>query len=467
VIPAVHIVSLWTLAAPPTTPLVPPEAEEVVVEMTSVSVFELGREADFIGGEGSSGALEPSEEITGYPELVSGAPLYGAVNFSSANHEGGEYFWVLDESDGTGTGYDLLYLDRDLDLDLAREEPLKRLEDPPVSAIDRYSSIVQQACFELLEIPCHFGEAGERPVEVMPRLTIREYDDGERIYRDLAFIGTRAWRGSFEVGGDEFVVHLGHDRTAVRPFDGPQTAMFLSRRSERSSLTSWLGGNRLSAMHELGGTFYGFAADPTGERLIVRPYGGALGEFAIGAGGRELETMKAQGSLRSAEHAVAIGSEAGSGWPEPVERCRIPVGDYYPYYLTIQFGELSIQISNNYHSDGGERGVRGGPVFGFEIRENRPFTLDFGNEPDVIFASPRRDLRLKPGETLEVSAVLVDPELDIMIRDLDDESERVEEVVEFADGETQLMTTSLSLEPRVIITRKNGEKLAEGDMPFG
>lgn len=459
---ALHIISLWTLAAPLPPPPVPPEAEELVVEMTSVSVFELGREADFIGGEGSSGALEVSEEVSSYPELVSGAPLYGAVNFSSANYEGREYFWVLDESGGTGTGYDRLYLDRDLDLDLAREVPLKRLENPPEAAVDSYSSIVQQACFELLEIPCRFGEAGKRPVEVMPRLSIRQYDDGERIYRDLAFIGTRAWKGSFEVGGDEYVVHLGHDRTAVRPFDGPQTALFLSRRGKRSSRIHWMGGDRLSAMHELGGTFYGFAADPTGERLTVRPYGGAIGGFAIGAGGRELRTMKAQGSLRCAGHAVAIGSEASGGWPEPVEQCRIPVGDYYPYYLTVQFGELSIQISNNYHSDGGTRQGRIKTVFGIEIREDRPFTLDFGNEPDVIFASPKRDLRLKPGDTLEVSAVLVDPELDIMIRGLDDSSIRESE-----DGGAISFSRGDSLDPRVIITRKGGEKVAEGDMPFG
>ena len=39
------------------------------------------------------------------------------------------------------------------------------------------------------------------------------------------------------------------------------------------------------------------------------------------------------------------------------------------------------------------------------------FVLDFSNQPEVLFASPAKDLRVKPGDTLEVKAVLVDPKL--------------------------------------------------------
>ncbi len=81
--------------------------------------------------------------------------------------------------------------------------------------------------------------------------------------------------------------------------------------------------------------------------------------------------------------------------------------------------------------------------------------LDFSNQPIVMFALPSRDQRFKPGDTVEVKAVLVDPKLDIMIRRLDGPAE---------NGSSRRLR---SLDPKVLITRADGEKVAEGIMPFG
>jgi len=53
---------------------------------------------------------------------------------------------------------------------------------------------------------------------------------------------------------------------------------------------------------------------------------------------------------------------------------------------------------------------------------------------------------------LTVKAVLIDPELDIMIRRLYDTGQKPRRV---------------SLDPKVVITRADGETVAEGVMPFG
>jgi hypothetical protein len=58
----------------------------------------------------------------------------------------------------------------------------------------------------------------------------------------------------------------------------------------------------------------------------------------------------------------------------------------------------------------------------------------------------------------------VDPKLDIMIRNLDDTSHKV---TQDAAGKALGYERNLSLDPQVIITRANGEKVAEGVMPFG
>jgi hypothetical protein len=128
------------------------------------------------------------------------------------------------------------------------------------------------------------------------------------------------------------------------------------------------------------------------------------------------------------------------------------VGDYLPDFLTVQYGHLRIQLSQNYHSEGKRQSREDRPsVFGFTVRKDQPYALDFGNPPAVMFTSPTNTQRIKRGQEIMVAAVLIDPKLDFMIRHVDDTAQK----------------QNLSLDPHVIITRTNGEKVAEGVMPFG
>jgi hypothetical protein len=104
------------------------------------------------------------------------------------------------------------------------------------------------------------------------------------------------------------------------------------------------------------------------------------------------------------------------------------------------------------------------PVYGIAIRKDKPFVLDFSNQPDVMFTSPTNGERIKLGDTVLVSAVLVDPKLDIMIRRLEDTSRKQSKG---ADGKPLNYERYLSLDPAVVVTRANGQKVAEGVMPFG
>ncbi len=132
------------------------------------------------------------------------------------------------------------------------------------------------------------------------------------------------------------------------------------------------------------------------------------------------------------------------------------MGDYFPNYINVQFGRLGIGISYNYHSEGKPFGRHRSPrVYGLTIRKDQPYVLDFSNQPTVMFASPSREQGFKPGDTVEVKAVLVDPKLDFMIRRL------------YGPAEDGSKGDALSLDPKVLITRADGEKVAEGVMPFG
>jgi len=58
---------------------------------------------------------EPDPNVKVYPKLKSGKPIYGTVTFNHglyySNQFGTDYCFVLDESGGTSTGYDLFYFD--------------------------------------------------------------------------------------------------------------------------------------------------------------------------------------------------------------------------------------------------------------------------------------------------------------------------------------------------------------------
>ena len=154
--------------------------------------------------------------------------------------------------------------------------------------------------------------------------------------------------------------------------------------------------------------------------------------------------------------AVPVGNLKADGWPETIRSCQLPVGDYFPTYLSLDFGRLRLAVSQTYHSDGKPRDRAGrAPVYGIKIRKDKPFVLGFANKPDVLFALPAKDHRVKLGDTLEVKAVLVDSEFDVMIRRISDTTRKDREGAD------------LSLDPTVTVARANGEKVAEGVMPFG
>jgi hypothetical protein len=98
------------------------------------------------------------------------------------------------------------------------------------------------------------------------------------------------------------------------------------------------------------------------------------------------------------------------------------------------------------------------------VRKDKPFVMDFSNQPEVMFTSPAKAQRVRLGEELEVKAVLIDPKLDIMIRGLEDTTRKQTQT---PDGRPLNYQRNLSLDPKVLITRTNGEKVAEGVMPFG
>lgn len=230
----------------------------------------------------------------------------------------------------------------------------------------------------------------------------------------------------------------------------------------------WWGADRAGAFYLVGDKYYQLQRQ--NDRLLVVEYEGKLGVFQAGKGDRDVDEVSFSGSLVGKDISVAVGAVAMEmGWPEKTDKWQIPVGDYRPSHLTTNLDGLSINVSYNYHDDLQGRGMGDRePVYGIEIRQDKPFVYDFSNEPAVVFETPKKDQRFPRGEKIEVSAVLIDPKLDIMIRGLDDTTQEKTEEIKGGNGKVIGTTRRpVSLDPKVIISRLDGTVVVEGVMPFG
>ncbi len=436
------------------------EPNGTIAALKDIPVWEVTNErvrSSFLRGQYAH--VQKDKFPTGkYPAFTSDAPLYGQVSFPGAvvgsrRHEGFQF--ALDCSQ-KGRDYDLLYFDDNGDGDLTNDKPRKPA--PESSRLGRGNSSLKETYFEPVRVT--FGPGGAQVVEVLPRLQM--WDSG---VPEFYFIAARAHTGSFEIDGKSYEAVIGYQYSIQGSLDQPSTMLTLAPQGEESAY--WWGGDQLNATHLLGSRYYRFACTPAGDKLSVRPYDGPLGIFEAGAGGRKVEKLQVQGSLRSKDSAVAIGDGLERGWPKAARQCKIPVGDYYPAMLHVEMGDLQIAVSNNYHTNAQGQRSLSAPVHGIAIRADKPYVLDFSHKPVVVFEVPKATDRLLRGTNIRVKAVLIDPVLDIMIRGLTVASLTKTETIKTADGQERTINRPLSLDPKVTIKRANGEIVTEGVMPFG
>jgi len=439
---------------------------ESVFELKEVSTFDFPQSStSFVRGQSSSCSEEPEGGVKGYPAFKSDRPLYGSFYFRGKPVRAKRMSmcsFAVDESRGTGEGYDRLYLDLDGDRDLRNDRPLSLLKRPPEGALLSWS-IKEQVCFKYFNVAFDFGEGGKRSIEIMPRFIT--YEGGRN---EMYFVATKVRKGRVEIGGEEYIALLGYSDSIGDGLDRPSTDFYLVREDKAEQRYSWLRSDNLNVTRSINGQYYRFGSTATGDKLIVRPYDGEVGMFEIGAGGRDIQEMSARGSLSSKETAVEVGEEVESGQLKETLSCSLPVGDYLPRHLTINYGRLRVFLSSNYYVDGGHRNYNEYPgIRSIKIRKDEAYILDFSNKPEIMFASPAKEGRVRLGEELKVEAVLIDSKLDIMIRNLYDTTRKVMKEYENPDGKKHSLERDLLLEPTVVIRRGNGEKVAEGVMPFG
>jgi hypothetical protein len=401
----------------------PDRAGELVFPLKEVSVFEIDTNLRgyFVRGQEAKCSGNPCSAVSAYPVFVSKKPLYGSVRFPGQDHldrSGPEYFFALDESKGTGTGYDLLYFDANRNRDLTDDPPLvSRLPWPTNSILDgaKLLKIKEQVVFPCLSIPLEGSPAGMPALELMPRLMI----SSEGYEAALCFVTTKAHVGEIQIADRKYTAYLSHHLFISGWFDQPGTSLLLVPHDPEERI--WIRTPmeaRLASIYWIGDRYWQFSATPAGDRLTARPCPKALGTLEIGSGGRHIRELALGGVLRSKDAVVAFPHWSPEGRWKPVQRGQLPEGDYQPVILNAQYGSVQVLISWNAYRDGMGEEIHRSDVYGIQIRKDRPFVLDLSDKLVVLFASPAPGARVRRGDMLQVVARLVDPRLDIVVEDI-------------------------------------------------
>ena len=261
---------------------------------------------------------------------------------------------------------------------------------------------------------------------------------------------------------------------ANRPFkiilgDKPEREFYVYD-IEKGFSPYWWGSRSLHSYHKIDDKFFEFMLIEGGTKIAARSYKGQLGVIKAGKGDRELEKVEFSGSVSQKTNVAApIGIIKEQHWPSPVEECSIPIGDYTAYIMVVTYDNLSIWISNNQYPNAQGQYSHNDTVYGMQVRQDKPYVLDFSNEPMVIFyRPPMSQTTFSRGDEIKFETVLIDPKLDIMIERLYDTSVTVDK--EYKDRDGKVIHTAKvpkSLDPKVVIARADGEVIAEGVMPFG
>ena len=230
---------------------------------------------------------------------------------------------------------------------------------------------------------------------------------------------------------------------------------------------SWSGSNNLHSYHKFDDKFFEFMLIENGTKIAARPYTGPLGIIKFSKGSREQEKVKFWGTLKKEDGLAVLLGKVKEIQPDMVTECAIPIGDYRLSQMYITYDNLLIRTTDN-STNIPDRFNRQDIVYSIHVCQDKPYVLDFSNEPKVIFnQQPMNQTAFSRGNQITFTTILVDPKLDIKIWGLEDTSLKVDKELKLPGGMVHTITVNKSLDPKIVIARADGEVLAEGVMPFG
>jgi hypothetical protein len=386
-----------------------------------------------------------------YPAFKSSKPIYGAATFDMSLFDpqaGMRYGWAVDESAGTGTGYDRFYFDLNRDSDLTNDAPVAVMKEPPAGLGQNPASARSEktVVFEKIQVRLDYGPEGVWTQAVIPRLRhLGDIGNSCLMY----FVAPTARKGKIVLGSEEVEVVLGQSFTITGRYDRPMTAVFLTGRNDSVPF--------LGYWRKVNGTFCKLSPSPAGDKVGIEPYTGPLGTFELDAGGRDAPLSLQFGYLLNRNSIIDLTVCKGEDG-----RWTVPVGDYRFFNWFLRYGERRIVLRPQDAPAGPETAPPA--VFPLRVRAGPPCTFDLSENPQVVFKSPEARERITAGAILKAEAILLLPETGLMIAALDDMTKKTG-TIKTPDGKNFDIYEPVA--PMVQIVNAAGQTVAEGTMPFG
>ncbi len=357
--------------------------------------------------------------------------------------------------------YNRLYFDANRDLDLTNDPVVE-----PMADASRVGSSPPGVVFDVLRVPVQEADdLGTSPLEVLPQLRLQS-----SMRASMAFSVTAARRGTVELGGDKYTALLTQPAIITGRFDGPFTSLILiPGEDSTSSFPGRVSQRYLSSMIWDEGSFFEFSASPDGDRLTISPYDGETGVLEIDSGGQQnLEKLGISGTLRTGITVLQFGKPSYLVKADRLRQHMIPVGDYIPVSLTADIGTKIVSLSQNYYSMEEPYAQLPQPPSGsVTIRKDKPYVLRCSGKRVVLSTAPAKDQVFRPGDTVRLGARMIDSRMNLLIRGLNDATQKTSERTFRISGQSITVPTYASFAPTVTITDPAGEQVAEGTMPFG
>jgi hypothetical protein len=467
---------------------------EAVFKMQEVSVFDQKEDpqtANFrmFGSAMASCTTKPATEVKAYPKLNSKRALYGMVVVNRDPEKPGpgtKCYFVLDESGtsekaaekpaeksgekaaepkkSSGPRYDRLYFDANHDLDLSNDPAVSVMKDPPENAFQFLGNRENCQAFDTVAVQVGDEGAKDQTVRVLPVLI---YNAGlETLYRgagQVTFLPASARKGEIRLGSKAYTAVLMQPRGSIGRMNYASCPLMLTpvAGAKKAPAYPWL--NSLGMVREADGEFYTISATPSGDKLTVQCYSGDRGVLEVSKGKRDIKEIGMAGLLQSKGSYLPLGDFSYMPTEKSkIAKYRLPVGDYMPAILNVTYGDLQVSLRADYtRSQGGK------PASNMEIRNDKPYVLDFSEKPEVKFQGPPQDKVFQPGDNIRLAAMIAIPEKGLLIGGLDDLTKKVGEMKWTAEGKEMSAPRYESLEPTVVIADSAGKKLAQGKMPFG
>ncbi|MBC8870926.1 MAG: hypothetical protein H8E44_15995 [Planctomycetes bacterium] len=430
-----------------------------------------------------------------YPKLKSKSPLYGHINFGGGFvgygaglgtvAAGKGYHFVIDESAPDDSAkaeadppasrqpvrtraavrarasiaesvkiaakYDTLYFDANRDLDLTND-PVRKVSKKRPTGLFSLGGGSGTQVFDFVHVKRDGDAQGKDATKLLPWLNLQS-----RKQAYLILMSTVVRKGSIRVGGQEYEALMGSR------YHGSTTTLLVK---PAKSSARWKP-MPLNMLHQTDGEFYTVSVDPNGSKVKVSPYEGKFGQLQIGARGRDIDKLGVVGALQSKDQImVSLGKPDYFYTAERPKECRLPVGDYQTSSLTVDYGSVTVRLSASRYDTSGRVSSRS--AFGIKIREDKPFVLDFANQPTVAFTGPTKGHVYRPGDKVSIKALMLEPELGMMIRGLYDLKNKTgTRSATDEQGKSVSVPRYASLHPTVSITDSSGKEVANGTMPFG